>query len=768
MSKEDMLNQLIEDGFTLDKYIIFIYDDLSYDIWERSKAPKSIVYAEEKLKDYFDLMENNPEDYKQYEQLWWEVNNMYDKARDNEINSFGFESSTDLWSIWDGLEKRKWYEHVSTKGMVPYCFDNYYTNVDEMLSAGGYRAYVRKKSFKWYEQDIKKWSWDQINKFLVPYLSVFTSWTTLGIVSSDSAQDKMTKFFDATESTEERKQQLDMFFRQYGKMMTYVADKNNALKIKYATPILKVDGYDWDRWPSDPEEQEEMLLEATNDKDRIETNLSWTPYQAFRESKVLWASKVLEKEWLLNSDVTFELQEIIDDLDQDAENIIWWFESNAILDAKASLLERKDVDQNTKQWLSKVCDNLMEDIWDEQNPWWFHEHFDYMAIALDLDSAQKEEILKHSWMWDCLTWLKSDINKLRSDVLTNPTIENVEKLNNLTWEYLALKKEFELMMYAISQAKENKDTWDYVVQIFNWITAFIWHTFNSMFDVLRWKWSDWDIPYFFLWLSISWTALVFTWRSIKGIPGRVIAFSWRVLQWAGAFPITMLKYWRRQLWFSRAISNKIIRIAKDWDKLKAGKLLAWEISKWKINKKWIARAAQEANLARGQNVDAIFEDFLRQLNIDDPKLVSKYYWKNKKIWKIIFKREWNSLQMKKTNIVVDDDWLKTLKRFDDNMKKIGPKPKSYFDDIFKKVRTISDLDYMWDLASDRNFLNAIENMDSKQIKTFKRLSLKEVDTLREAKKLGSNIDDMMTYLWKNKNQAYKSQCNYMTCRNIGK
>jgi hypothetical protein len=53
----------------------------------------------------------------------------------------------------------------------------------------------------------------------------------------------MTKFFDATESTEERKQQLDMFFRQYGKMMTYMADKNNALKLKYAEPILKADGY---------------------------------------------------------------------------------------------------------------------------------------------------------------------------------------------------------------------------------------------------------------------------------------------------------------------------------------------------------------------------------------------------------------------------------------------------------------------------------------------------------------------------------------------
>jgi flagellar basal body rod protein FlgF len=51
--------------------------------------------------------------------------------------------------------------------------------------------------------------------------------------------------------------------------------------------------------------------------------------------------------------------------------------------------------------------------------------------------------------------------------LTNPTKENVEKLENLTGEYLALKKEFELMMYAISQAKENKDSRDYVVQIFN-------------------------------------------------------------------------------------------------------------------------------------------------------------------------------------------------------------------------------------------------------------------------------------------------------------
>jgi hypothetical protein len=31
--------------------------------------------------------------------------------------------------------------------MVAYCLDNYYTNVDEMLSAGGYRSYVRENTF---------------------------------------------------------------------------------------------------------------------------------------------------------------------------------------------------------------------------------------------------------------------------------------------------------------------------------------------------------------------------------------------------------------------------------------------------------------------------------------------------------------------------------------------------------------------------------------------------------------------------------------------
>ena len=716
---------------------------------------------------YLDWMENNKEDYAQYEQLWWQVNDFYDKARSSEIDNFWFESSTDMWSMGDDLEKAKWYEHVETKWMVPFCLDSYYANVDEMLSAWWYRDYIRKKSFAGYEQDIKKWSWDQINKFLVPFLSVFASWGTIWAVSSDSAQEKMTKFFDKTKDTKDRKQQLDMFFRQYAKMMTYMADKNNALKIKYATPILKQNWYDWDAWPSSPEEQQEMLLDATDNKSRIEDKLSWTPYWIFRESKILWASKVLEEEWLLDSNITSELQEIIDELDNDASNILWWRESNAIFDAKASLLNGTNVDQPTKTWMADICNNLIEDMWNEQDWWWFYDTFDYLAVWLDLDSAQQQELLKQSWMNQCFDKLTTDINKLKVEVSTNPTQENVEKLDELTWKYLALKKEFKLMMYAISQAKENKDNRDYVVQYFNGLMAFVWHTFQSMFDVLSWKWTFWDYPHFFVGLAISWWVLVITWRAIGGVSWKIITVSWRGIWWVGKFPVTALRYWLRRSWASFAIRNRLIRLAKDGNEANAQRLLYKAMSEWKITWADAVSAAEENkrlnSVVNNADLDADIKSLCKKiLNLEDAEVdvLAKYYKENKRITKSLLNysetlsiRTWKYTVTVKKNV----EWFNNLKAFDNKVSSLTWNTKWYFDDIFKKLKNMDDIKLITELAGDSSLKSAIAKMDAKELKQFKKLSIQEVNKLKVNGKLNGSLSDMIAYLWKNKKAVIKAE-----------
>ena len=576
----------------------------------------------------------------------------------------------------------------------------------------------------------------------------------------------MTRFFDVTESTEDKKKQLDMFFRQYGKMITYMADKNNALKIKYAKPLLIQNWYDNKPWPSDSEEQQEMLLEATDDKKWVETNLSGTPYKTFRDSKILWASKVLEDEWLLNSNITPELQEIIDELDNEASDIVGWFTNNAIFDAKADLLNGNSIDQSTKTWLWKVCDNLIEDMWDEQNWGWFYDTFDYLSTWLDLEEAQKQELLEKSWMNETFNTLTAEIGKLKVEVSTNPTKENIDKLNELTWKYLALKKEFKLMMYAISQAKENKDILDYVVDVVNGIMAFISHTFKSMFKVLTWDGNFWDWIHFFVGLAIVWWVLVISWRAVGGIPWKIMTFSWRKLVQAGVLPWTWLKYWLRKSGVSSSIRNNLIKIAKDWHTEKAERWLYKAMAEWKITWEDAVKAAKQnkdiKHMVIGWNPSARLKNLCKNvawLNDVEAEVFSKYYTKNKKVAKSLLDySQTRSPGWKYTmSITSNSEWLKNLKLFDDKVKTLTWNTATYFDDMFKKMKNLDDIKFMTELAWDPSFKSAITKLDAKELKQFKKLSIQEVHKLKVNNKLNGDISEMMKYLWKNKKAVLKAE-----------
>jgi hypothetical protein len=77
---------------------------------------------------------------------------------------------------------------------------------------------------------------------MVPYLATFANFSTFGILAKDSAETKMSKFFEnIKDNAEDRKLQLDLFFRQYTKILTYMADKKNAIAIQCATPIIQKD-----------------------------------------------------------------------------------------------------------------------------------------------------------------------------------------------------------------------------------------------------------------------------------------------------------------------------------------------------------------------------------------------------------------------------------------------------------------------------------------------------------------------------------------------
>ncbi len=713
----------------------------------------------EKYDTYLDFMKENKEDYNQYEQLWSNVNEFYDKAWKSEKENFWFETNLEMWSIWNNIEKEQWYEHVETKGMVPFCLDNYYTNVDDMLSAGWVRSYLRNKTMEWYKQTIISFWADWFNKTLVPYLSMFTNFTSFGIISTDSADQKMNKFFKwIADESDDKKQQLDIFFRQYTKILTYMADKKNALAIKYATPIIQTQWYDWKTWPSDPDEQKEILLEAINNKEWVDKNLKWTHYGLFLDSKILWSSKILESEWLLNSDITFELQDIIDNLDQDAEDILWWLESNALFDAEATINNWWSIDQSTKTGLSDICDNLVEDMWDNTNWSWVYNTFEYLFDALDLSEEDKQKIIEESWMKEAFDWIKTNIQWLRAEIITNPTKENIAKLKNLTWEYLAMKKELHLAVYAMQEAKENKNFIDHVANVINWLWTFFKKFFESIWNIFSWNISLWSGINFFLGCAVTWTGLVILWRITKK---PILTISWRVIQKVWLFPISLTKAGLRSLGYWWAVESRIKQLVKDWKPDKARRLLYRWISNWDLSLDQAVRAGKTDNLIplltkvnNSENFKVILSNMMAQDQVD---LFAKYYSKNKKFASNLIK-ESSKIDIRlnvKQNIEIKADMFNELKKLDLNLEKISNiSANNYFDNMFKKVRNADDLKLMNNLSNNNEF---IKKISSDNLKKLNKLSLNEIRKLQSSWDFDSfvrwnkNLDDILSSLWKNKN-----------------
>jgi len=137
-------------------------------------------------------------------------------------------------SISDGYKKfvdrDKGLTEDEFKAVVPFCIDNQFRSVSKLLSEGGYYGYLRSQSFTVFQADIKNWTNDQLQKFLLPYLENLTSFA--GIVGR-SISEKITKWLESGNPAD-REEELQLFFRQYAKVINYVHDRKNRLQEQIA------------------------------------------------------------------------------------------------------------------------------------------------------------------------------------------------------------------------------------------------------------------------------------------------------------------------------------------------------------------------------------------------------------------------------------------------------------------------------------------------------------------------------------------------------
>lgn len=702
--------------------------------------------------NYIELMEDDPEKYREYEEIWTNINNMYDSIWDTERNYFWDDSQIVMWEIWNRVEegrlkKAEGYEHVDAKWLVPYSLDNFYGNVGDMLSHKWFNKYIKAKDIEGYKQKIIEFGAEWFNKIMVPFLSSFASFATFWIVSSDSAQEKMDKYLQhLNDHAEERQAELDLFFRQYMKVLTYMADKKNALALKEARKIISAKWeYDGDARPSDEDDQKDMLLEAINDKDWVEKNLKWTKYGTFMSSNILWACRILEDEELDDSEPTEELQEVIDDADEQTEKIIWWsFDNNAFTVAEEKLSNWQTLGSSEITWLQKVADNVVEDLWDTTETSWMYDTFDYAFEALWLDEQAKQTMLAASGLDKCFTTMVWEIKELRTKVITNPTKENVEELKNLVWEYTSMKKELAVAMYWMKEAEENKDYLDYVKQ-YGWaLCTFFGHFWNSLKKVFKLEAWVWDIFNVFAWLTVSGGMLCLVWNATqKPLVRRV----WRQAMNTWLLPVTLarLGLWRTGWW--PAVASRI-NVIWSVDVGRAQNLLERGILDGTLNPRqvkrivkknpWMKYGALNAEASPETVYDAVVKKmFWDRLTDDEITLFRKY---NRKVKNLVHYDKsgivnwWLRGWYTNLEVVGKNTVFKELKEFDDIMKNMPKGPqKRYMQSLLKKCGTAGKLE------EDLKFLNALwkneaflKKLSTEDLKYLKKLKLSELRVLDEA------------------------------------
>ena len=728
--------------------------------WEKNTQTAE---SEKVFSSYYDLYKDDPEKYRQYELLWWNINEMYDKIWEKERTYFWNYSQIVMWEIGENLVQNKpeWSENIETKWLVPFSLDNFYGSVWDMLSAWWIRSYIRAKNIEEYKQKIK-WFWaERFVKVMVPFLSTFTSFATFWIVDSDTAEQKMDKYFKAIgENAQERQNELDLFFRQYTKVLTYYADKKNALAKKYAKNILQNNWYDGEQWPTDEKDQQEMIDEAINDENWVNDNLGWTAYSSFISSNLVWASVILNNEKLWNWELSWTLNDIVADVDENTEDILWWFENNAIKTSEEKLKAGSSLDSTDKAWLTKIAQNVISDMWDTTEESWFYSTFDYAFEMLDLDEKDKQLLLKESWLNKCFDDTINNIKELQTKINQNPTAEDVELLKNLVWEYTSMKKELVVALYSFGEAKKDKNAVDYVAAVATWIWTFFSHFWKSMTDVFKWKFSVWWFINVFLWLTVSGGIITL---AGKWFDKPLLIKVWQLTKKVWILPLTLSWIWLRRLNVWWAVKSRVNEIAKS-DSVKASnllkrKILDWvltPIQVWKILEK-NSNVASNLFVTLWSDYEWTFKNVVKSMFWEEYKeyvdVFVKYY---QKTWyKIKYTNTDGIRWLKKFNFKFDvpENYLKSLKQFDEEISKLWENTlsKSYFQKMLKQVKNEDDMKFVERLVKNSDFRKKI---DASNVKTLEKIKLRNLKQFEEEWKLSKfvkweiRVEQLIGKTWK--------------------
>ena len=387
----------------------------------------------EKMESYEKYIQNpeNKENFENYENFWENIDILYWSIYDRELSAW-YEDELEMEKI--AKEQSIWEKNY--KWIVPYCLDNQFKSVENILWQNSSIKNAIANWFDWMINYIKnKWN-DFLQLFVDNYLSKLTSWTSLNLTWSLS--EKIEKWRVKNKKSQ---QEMQYFFRQSIRIQTYLFEKRDQLITKIVKESSAKYGIS----------EKDILWNDENFKKYV---LDTPEYQSFNNSPISSAVTILRNYDIFDSEITEEKKEEVEELDRQRNEILWCKDGEKdilqIINEKKERWEALTEEENKA--LEKACDGIVKDIDDR-----ILEAVEESArnIYWDLrwtEDSHLREYLDKSWLDKVFQSYKQTILQKKLELqewkLSNEDkIALAESINAM----LALKKEAALWSQTIEK-----------------------------------------------------------------------------------------------------------------------------------------------------------------------------------------------------------------------------------------------------------------------------------------------------------------------------
>ena len=538
--------------------------------WKKDN-PDGRSSDEEKLNWYEEEIVNKPENKEKlenYETFWENIDLLYWSIYERELEAW-YEDELEMQKISKEQSNGEKY----FKWVVPYCLDNQFKNVDNILWQNSSIKEAMANWLQWMLYYIKsKWN-DFLQLFVDTYLDKLPSWLPFKNVAW-SLSDKIDQWKVKNQNAEK---EMQYFFRQSIRIQTYLFEKKDQLIQKIVKESSARYGIS----------EKDILWDNENFKKYV---LDTQEYQNFINSPISSAVTILKNYNIFDCEISEWKKEDVKELDKQRNKVLWCKDGEKdilqIINEKKEKWE--DLTEEETNALEKACAGILKDIDDiileaveESALSIYRDLFRWTKLwdILGDDEVALKEYLNKSWLEKVFREYTQTITQKKLELqwwkLSNEDkIALAESINAM----LALKKEAVLWSQTIE--KDYDENWKIIYRI-PWFL--VWSINNLCKSVGKLRHGEFLSGLDYMVSAWLWTWLVIT--SVWVIYGVKTGKRWVAKLWAkitvlpawiiyetGDFTINMVKPLRNRIdkihypfkfWWEKW-PKKLMDLLKDW------------------------------------------------------------------------------------------------------------------------------------------------------------------------------------------------------------